>query len=91
MGFQFAVIVSKQKSIETKISLSYRMWSSRHKWVCKDPCLRILQEGTFVNAENINQGYGFAYPRFPFKYMDGFRRYQREAREQNRGLWAKAP
>jgi len=26
-----------------------------------------------------------------FKYMDRFRRYEREAREQNRGLWAKAP
>ena len=46
-----------------------------------------LQDGTFLNAEIIKQGYGFAYTRFPFKYMDEFRRYQREAREQNRGLW----
>jgi len=48
-----------------------------------------LQDGTFLNAEIIKRGYGFAYTRFPFKYMDRFRRYEREAREQGRGLWAK--
>ena len=47
----------------------------------------LLEDGTFRNAEIIKQGYGFAYTRFPFKYMDEFRRYQREAREQKRGLW----
>ena len=48
-----------------------------------------LEDGTFLNAEIIKQGYGFAYTRFPFKHMDEFRRYQREAREQGRGLWGK--
>jgi len=42
-----------------------------------------------LNAEIIKQGYGFAYTRFPFKYMDEFRRYQHEAREEGKGLWAK--
>jgi micrococcal nuclease len=46
-----------------------------------------LLDGTFFNAEIIKQGYGFAYTRFPFKYMEEFRRYQREARENRRGLW----
>lgn len=41
----------------------------------------------FVNAELIKQGYGFAYTRYPFQYMEDFRRYEREARENNRGLW----
>jgi len=50
-----------------------------------------LKDGTFLNAEIIKQGYGFAYTRFPFKYLDEFRRYEQEAREQGRGLWAKAP
>jgi len=50
-----------------------------------------LEDGTFLNAEIIKQGYGFAYTRFPFTYMNEFRRYQREAREQNRGLWGKGP
>ena len=47
-------------------------------------------DGTFLNAEIIKQGYGFAYTRFPFKYMDEFRRYEREAREKHRGLWGKS-
>jgi len=49
-----------------------------------------LEDGTFLNAELIKQGYGFAYTRFPFKYLEEFRRYEREAREQNRGLWGKS-
>lgn len=46
-----------------------------------------LSDGTFLNAEIIKQGYGFAYTRFPFKYMEEFRRYEREARERRKGLW----
>jgi len=46
-----------------------------------------LEDGTFLNAEIIKQGYGFAYTRFPFKYSEEFTRYQREAREQRKGLW----
>jgi micrococcal nuclease len=46
-----------------------------------------LLDGTFLNAEIIKQGYGFAYTRFPFKYLEEFRRYEREAREGRRGLW----
>jgi len=46
-----------------------------------------LLDGTFLNAEIIKQGYGKAYTRFRFKYMEEFRRYEREARESRRGLW----
>lgn len=46
-----------------------------------------LEDGTFLNAEIIKQGYGFAYTKYPFKYMEGFRQYEREAREAGRGLW----
>jgi len=46
-----------------------------------------LLDGTFLNAEIIKQGYGFAYTRFPFKYIEEFRRYERDARENRRGLW----
>jgi len=49
-----------------------------------------LEDGTFLNAEIVKQGYGHAYTRFPFKYLDEFRRYEREAREQRRGLWDKS-
>jgi micrococcal nuclease len=46
-----------------------------------------LEDGTFVNAEIIKQGYGFAYTRFPFTYLEQFRQLEREAREAKRGLW----
>ncbi len=48
-----------------------------------------LEDGTFLNAEIVKQGYGHAYTRFPFKYLDEFRRLEREAREQRRGLWGR--
>jgi len=48
-----------------------------------------LEDGTLLNAEIIKQGYGHAYTRFPFKYLDEFRRLEREAREQKKGLWSK--
>ncbi len=44
-------------------------------------------KGFFVNAELIKQGYGFAYTRYPFQYLEDFRKYERGARENNRGLW----
>lgn len=50
-----------------------------------------LMDGTFLNAEIIKQGYGHAYTRFPFKYMEEFRQYEKEAREAKRGLWADKP
>jgi micrococcal nuclease len=49
-----------------------------------------LDDGTFVNAEIIKiikQGYGSAYTRFPFRYLEQFRQFEREARESGRGLW----
>src|SRR4030043_1185679 len=46
-----------------------------------------LMDGTFLNAEIIKQGYGFAYTKYPFKYMEEFRGFEREAREVKRGLW----
>jgi micrococcal nuclease len=48
-----------------------------------------LMNGTFLNAEIIKQGYGHAYTRFPFKYMEQFKEYEKEAREAKRGLWAR--
>lgn len=47
-----------------------------------------LEEGTFLNAEIIRQGYGHAYTRHPFRYAGEFRALEREARENQRGLWS---
>ena len=48
-----------------------------------------LEDGVLVNAKIIQEGYGFAYTKYPFGKMDSFRRYEKEARENNRGLWNK--
>jgi micrococcal nuclease len=50
-----------------------------------------LEDGTLLNAEIIKQGYGHALTRYPFSRMEEFRRLEREAREQRRGLWAISP
>ncbi|MEK7288009.1 MAG: thermonuclease family protein [Elusimicrobiota bacterium] len=47
----------------------------------------ILPNGEMLNAKIIREGYGFAYTRFPFKFMEEFRALEREARESRRGLW----
>ncbi len=47
-----------------------------------------LEDGTFLNAEVVKQGYGFAYRYFFFKYFDEFKQYEREARENEIGLWS---
>jgi micrococcal nuclease len=46
-----------------------------------------LENGTLLNAEIIRQGYGFALTRFPFARLEEFRRLEREARQEQRGLW----
>src|SRR5213592_816203 len=46
-----------------------------------------LEDGTLLNADIIKQGYGHAYTQFPFSRMEEFRRLEREAREEQRGLW----
>jgi hypothetical protein len=49
-----------------------------------------LPDGRFLNAEIVKQGYGHAYVQYPFKYLDVFRAYEREARDAGRGLWSGA-
>lgn len=41
----------------------------------------------FVNALLIEQGYAYAYTRFPFDYMSEFVSLEENAREQGLGLW----
>jgi micrococcal nuclease len=44
-------------------------------------------DNLFVNAELVKQGYAFAYTNYPFQYLEEFRKYARDARENNRGLY----
>ena len=44
--------------------------------------------GPSINKRIILEGYGHAYTKYPFDRMEEFRRAEREARENGRGLWA---
>jgi micrococcal nuclease len=46
-----------------------------------------LPDGTFLNAEIVKQGFGHAYTTYPFRYLEQFRQFERDARAANRGLW----
>jgi len=53
--------------------------------------LHLEPGGLFVNREIIAKGYGHAYTKYPFKYMDDFRAAERAAREARLGLWGPSP
>lgn len=46
-----------------------------------------LPDDTLLNAEQIADGYGFAYTAFPFSKMLEFQALEAQARQQNLGLW----
>jgi micrococcal nuclease len=47
-----------------------------------------LDDGTFFNARMIEDGYAYAYTKYPFRYLKEFRDSERRARRAGRGLWA---
>ena len=82
----------KEAYLFTKKMVEGKEVRLKYDWPRKDKHDRLLAyvyllNGTFLNAEIIKQGYGFAYTKYPFKYMEEFRQYEREARENKRGLW----
>lgn len=82
----------KEASAFTKRMCEGKKVRLEYDWQKKDRYNRTLayvylEDGTFLNAEIIKQGYGHAYTRSPFKYLEEFRRYERGAREGGVGLW----
>ncbi len=69
-----------------EVSLEYD-WEKKDKYGRTLAYIYRKSDGLFINAEIIKQGYGFAYTRFPFKYLDEFRQYEQNAREKYLGLW----
>lgn len=62
-------------------------------WDLRDRYKRLLayiytESGRCFNAVLIQEGYGHAYLRFPFQFMEEFKLLEQEARQQKRGLWA---
>ncbi len=47
----------------------------------------VFIEGEFINAEIIKGGYGHAYTRFPFRYLEEFKQFEAEAKSKKLGLW----
>jgi micrococcal nuclease len=61
-------------------------------WDTRDKYGRLLayiytEDQRCHNAQLIREGYGHAYARFPFRFMEEFRALEREARREKRGLW----
>ena len=82
----------KEAYLFTKKMVEGKEVRLEYDWQKRDRSGRLLAyvyltDGTFLNAEIIKQGYGFAYTKFPFKYLEEFRQFEREARENQRGLW----
>ena len=46
-----------------------------------------LPDGSCHNADLIREGYGHAYIKFPFQFLDEFRELEKYAREHKNGLW----
>ena len=46
-----------------------------------------MPDGTLFNLKMIQDGYAYAYTKFPFKLMEQFRQAMREVREGGKGLW----
>jgi micrococcal nuclease len=82
----------KEASKFTKSMVEGKRVRLEYDWQRRDKYGRLLayvylEDGTLLNAEIIKQGYGFAYTRFPFKYLEEFRQYERDARNNSKGLW----
>ncbi|MEK6808764.1 MAG: thermonuclease family protein, partial [Nanoarchaeota archaeon] len=74
----------KEASEFTRSLVESKKVRLEYDWQKRDKYGRLLtyvylEDGTFLNAEIIRQGYGHAYTKFPFKYLEQFRQYEREA------------
>jgi micrococcal nuclease len=61
-------------------------------WDLRDRYGRLLAyiytaDGDCFNAALIREGYGHAYTRYPFQFMEEFRALEQDARNARRGLW----
>jgi micrococcal nuclease len=82
----------KEASDFTKSRLQNRPVYLAFDWDLRDRYGRLLAylytaEGRCFNAALVSEGYGHAYTRFAFQFMDEFRALEQEARRDKRGLW----
>lgn len=82
----------KEASEFTKRMVEGKQVRLEYDWQRKDKYNRTLayvhlKDGTFLNLEIVKQGYGFAYTKYPFKFLEEFRQAEKEARQNKIGLW----
>jgi micrococcal nuclease len=82
----------REASDFTKSRLLNRPVYLAFDWDLRDRYGRLLAyiytaEGRCFNADLVGEGYGHAYTRFTFQFMDEFRALEQEARRDKRGLW----
>jgi micrococcal nuclease len=82
----------KQASDYTKGRLLGKTVRLAFDWDLRDHYRRLLAyvylpDGSCHNAELVRQGFGHAYTKYPFQFLEEFRGYEREARENKKGLW----
>jgi micrococcal nuclease len=49
----------------------------------------VYKDNVLVNAEIVKEGYGFANTGFPFTKSEEFQLYEKQAKNDNKGLWGK--
>ncbi len=54
--------------------------------------LRYVYDGNlFINREMVARGYAFSYKQYPTKFLEEFNALEKQAREENFGLWGACP
>jgi len=82
----------KEASDYTKMMLEGKNVYLAFDWDLRDRYGRLLayiytSDGVCHNAELIKYGFGHAYTRFAFQFIEEFRKYEKEARDNKMGLW----
>ncbi|MCL2763844.1 MAG: thermonuclease family protein [Treponema sp.] len=82
----------QEASDYTKMMLEEKTVYLAFDWDLRDRFGRLLAyvytgDGICHNAQLIKHGFGHAYTRYPFQFMEEFRNYEREARSSKTGLW----
>ncbi|MDR2257871.1 MAG: thermonuclease family protein [Treponema sp.] len=85
-------VFGQEASDFTKTRLLGRPVHLAFDWDLRDRYGRLLAyiytpDGRCFNAALVGEGYGYAYTRFSFHFMDEFRALEQEARREHRGLW----
>ncbi|NTW57888.1 MAG: hypothetical protein HGA43_01820 [Nitrospirae bacterium] len=88
-----AALFTRRSLLEKRVRLEFeppdRLGGSRDKYQ-RALAYVFTDDGRNFNRELIEQGFGRAYTRYPFKYEQAFRNAEQAARAARRGIWDEA-